>query len=198
MAYFGNTQQKLKTRINQHLGDVCSLVNQGKTSDSFTKHFAQHHTVARETKLKIGEARKLVEVSIEWQGNPISCNKSFGKLNCTLCMKERLIILEHSRKNPTTIINTSSEFYGACRHKPRFHRYPKKLYNPSTDDERSSEKVQSQIIDNSPEKSVSIPLCIEINPITSRGYSNTEEANLAVRNSTNNMDENNNLCYTQV
>jgi len=72
MAYFGNTQQKLKTRINQHLGEVCSLVNQGKTSDSFAKHFAQHHTVARETKLKIGEARKLVEVSIEWQGNPIS------------------------------------------------------------------------------------------------------------------------------
>ena len=113
-------------------------------------------------------------------------------------MKERLIILEHSRRNPTTIINTSSEFYGAYRHKPRFHRYPKKLYNPSTDDERSSEKVQSQIIDNSPEKFVSIPLCIEINPITSRGYSNTEEANLAVRNSTNNMVENNNLCYMQV
>ena len=139
-----------------------------------------------------------MEVSIEWQGNPISCNKSFGKLNCTLCMKERLIILEHSRKNPTTIINTSSEFYGACRHKPRFHRYPKKLYNPSTDDERSSEKVQPQNIDNSPEKSVLNPLCIQIYPVTSEEYLNTEETNMAVTNGTDNTAENNNLCYMEV
>ena len=31
MAYLGNTQQKLKLRINQHLGEVSKLVNTGTT-----------------------------------------------------------------------------------------------------------------------------------------------------------------------
>ena len=112
MAYFGNTQQQLKKRTNQHLADVCNLVNKNKTSDSFAKHFAQHFP-NRQEKLTIGEARTYVKIAIEWQGNPISCNKSFGNLNCSLCMHERLIILKHSRKDPSKIINTSTEFYGA-------------------------------------------------------------------------------------
>ena len=123
MCYIGNTQQKIKVRINQHLGEVCKLVNTGKTPDSFAKHFAQHHNSQRQTKLTIGEARRQVSVSILWQGNAISCNKSFGKLNCSLCMKERILMLKYSRDNPNLIINSNSEFYGACRHKPKFHRY---------------------------------------------------------------------------
>ena len=124
MFYVGNTQQKLKLRINQHLGEVCTLVNKGKTSDSFAKHFAKHHQ-NRTDKLTIGEARKKVKVTILWQGNSISCNKSFGKLNCSLCMKERIKILSFQTESPNLIINSNSEFYGACRHKPRFHRYAK-------------------------------------------------------------------------
>ena len=31
MFYIGNIQQKIKLRINQHLGEVCSLVNKNKT-----------------------------------------------------------------------------------------------------------------------------------------------------------------------
>ena len=65
MAYFGNTQQKLKLRINQHLAEVCAMVNKKKTSDSFAKHFALHFQ-NREEKLGIGEARSIVDVSIEW------------------------------------------------------------------------------------------------------------------------------------
>lgn len=80
MKYFDNTQQKLKTRINQHLGEFSLLVNNNKTSDSSAKRFARHF-LDRETKLTIGEIRNLVEVSIEWQGTSISCNNSFGKLN---------------------------------------------------------------------------------------------------------------------
>ena len=100
---------------------------------------SQYHR-NRQTKLTIGEARKNVSVTILRQGNPISCNKSFGKLKCSLCMKERLKILSYSRDNPNLIINSNSEFYGACRHKPKFHRYAKT--SPSTDDEQySSERV---------------------------------------------------------
>ena len=140
MAYLGNTQQKLKLPINQHLGEVCKLVNTGKTSDSFAKHFAQHHN-NRETKLTIGEARKHVSVTILWHGNPISCNKSFGRLSCSLCMKERLKILEYSKENPNYIINSNSEFYGACRHKPKFHRYAKTTPLPVLMTNNSSERV---------------------------------------------------------
>ena len=148
MCYLGNTQQKIKIRINQHLGEVCKLVNTGKTSDSFAKHFALHHTSQRTTKLTIGEARKKVSVSILWQGNPISCNKSFGKLNCSLCMKERILILKYSRENPNLVINSNSEFYGACRHKPKFHRYATTTPLPVLMTNRSSERVH--LIPDSP------------------------------------------------
>ena len=40
-------------------------------------------------------------------------------------MKERIKILQYSRENPNLIINSSSEFYGACRHKPKFQWYAK-------------------------------------------------------------------------
>ena len=71
----------------------------------------------------IGETRKKVKVTILWQGNSISYNKSFGKLKCSLCMKERLKILSFQRENSNLIINSNSEFYGACRHRPKFYRY---------------------------------------------------------------------------
>ena len=68
-----------------------------------------------------------MKVSILWQGKPISNMKTFGKLNCTLCMRERMELLkaknlDKMRKNKY-LINSSTEVYGACRHKPKFHRF---------------------------------------------------------------------------
>ena len=34
-----------------------------------------------------------MKYQILWQANPISCMKTFGKLNCALCMRERVEIL---------------------------------------------------------------------------------------------------------
>ena len=89
----------------------------------------------------------MMRMSILWYGNPISCNKSFGKWNCRLCMKERIIILEEMRKGKAAgkrhLINSASELYGACRHKPSFHRYS--ITQPTSTDEGHT----------SPEKSVS-------------------------------------------
>ena len=79
MCYIGNTQTKLKLQTNLHLGEVCTLVNKGKKSDSFASHFAFHH-IKRRNKLTTGEVRKHVKVTILWQGKAISCNKSFGNL----------------------------------------------------------------------------------------------------------------------
>ena len=150
MIYIGNTQQKLKVRLTQHLNEVCSLVNNNKTSDSFAKHFSTHlHN--QQTKLIAREARRHVKVSILWQGKPISCNKSFRKLNCSLCMKERLDILKLSSHDPAIIINNSIKIYGACSHKPRFHRYLTNCTEiSSTDDKRTgSERVNTSDLINS-------------------------------------------------
>ena len=68
-----------------------------------------------------------MKVSILWQGKPISSMKTFRKLNCNLCMNERLQILNASRADKLLktkkLINSSTEIYGVCRHKPKFHRY---------------------------------------------------------------------------
>ena len=39
------------------------------------------------------------------------------------CVKGRLVILKLSNKDPTSIVESSNEFYGAYRNTPRFHRY---------------------------------------------------------------------------
>ena len=56
-------------------------------------------------------------------------------------MKERLKILEISKENPNLIINSNSEFYGACRHKPKFHRYAITTPLPVLKKNNSSERV---------------------------------------------------------
>ena len=73
-------------------------------------------------------------MDILWKGNPITCVKSFGKINCSLCMKERLLILNAlgDKMDKKRLINSNNELYGACRHKPKFHRYT--TYNSSADE----------------------------------------------------------------
>jgi hypothetical protein len=57
-------------------------------------------------------------------------------------MKERVLILKHSRENPNVIINSNSEFYGACRHKSRFHRYATTTSSPVLMTDESPERVE--------------------------------------------------------
>ena len=40
--YIGNTHQKLKVQMTQHLNEACTLVNNQKTPNSFTKHITTH------------------------------------------------------------------------------------------------------------------------------------------------------------
>ena len=69
---------------------------------------------------------------------PLSIAKSFGESACKLCMQERISILKCHRKKPWNFINKSSEIYGSCRHKPRFHRF-----TLSTDEASLAERVNS-------------------------------------------------------
>jgi len=141
--YIGQTQQKLKNRMSQHLQDVKKLVVKGERSDSFAYHFARH--CEKGVKPTNGELRKMMKTRILWQANPISCMKSFGKLRCKLCMRERVELLRAMRhsENDGGTINSCNEIYGACRHKTRFHRFQKEhdVKNTSTDDGDKPEKV---------------------------------------------------------
>jgi hypothetical protein len=139
-VYIGNTQQHFKKRMEGHFGDVQKLCLKGIQSDSYARHHA---------KLLLGQfekptpaiQRSLITCSILWKGNPISAAKTFATRNCVLCMRERIEILKHSRENPNSLINSCNEIYGACRHKPQFHRY--KNQPPSTDESRKDERVKA-------------------------------------------------------
>jgi hypothetical protein len=75
-----------KDQMGQHLNDVKKLVTKGVKLDSFASHFGYH--CKKGVKPTSDELRKMMKVKIVWQGNVISCMKSFGKLNCSLCMQE--------------------------------------------------------------------------------------------------------------
>jgi hypothetical protein len=118
--YIGNTQQALKKRMDGHYVDVQKLVTKGIHSDSFARHFAKHF----ETKPSPRQLRESIDFDILWAANPISVVRSFGKPSCSLCMVERIKNFDQSRVANSKLINSCSEIYGACRHKPRFHRFP--------------------------------------------------------------------------
>ena len=119
--------------MNQHYDDVRRLVNYDESSDSFAKHFASHFLTNKKTGNKISKAdvRNLVEAEIIWQGKAIPVTKTFGKSDCRLCMRERIAIYQAVKneklEESKLLINSGSEMYGACRHKPKFHRYIKPL-----------------------------------------------------------------------
>ena len=118
-SYIGQTQNFVKTRIGQHIGDVRHLLKRGTASDTFASHFASH---LKETASTTDIGRTMT-CSILWQGNPITAMKTFTTPKCQLCMKERLIIARKWIKNPGNLINSCSEIYGKCRHNPKFHQF---------------------------------------------------------------------------
>ena len=137
--YIGNMQQHVKTRIQQHVQDTKRLVLSDKKSDSFANHFAKLVPEGTEKK----DIKNFIKVKVEilWKGNPLSCVKTFGTKHCKLCSKERMAILNLTRKHPEMAINKCNEVYGACRHRPRFHRFKKVQNNASTDESDKDERV---------------------------------------------------------
>ena len=81
MYYIGSTQNAVKDRCAyQHAGDVCNLVNRDIQSDSFADHFAKHFT--DDQGVKRSDVRKHMSVDILWEGNPITCMKTYGTNHC--------------------------------------------------------------------------------------------------------------------
>jgi hypothetical protein len=138
-VYIGNTQQHFKMRMKGHFQDVKKLMEKGVHSDSYARHFAGIWPRGAAAPSP-GMQRDLIKCDILWQGNPISVVKTFGKSTCALCNRERMEIIKLSRSIPDKLINSCSEIHGACRHKPKFHRYHEQD-TPSADERKKRERV---------------------------------------------------------
>ena len=132
----------MKNSQGQHLDDVKKLIMRGKHSDSFAAHFVRHCTSGVKPSNK--ELREMMKYQIIWQGNLISCMKTFGKEGCSLCMRERIKILKAQQLEENYLINLCYKFFGECRHKTRFHRFLKEkqsMKSTSTDEGIKPERV---------------------------------------------------------
>ena len=81
-------------KMEQHFQDVAQKFVNNKNSDSFAAHFAKHFT----QKPSPQECRKIMSFDILSTVNPIGSMKTWGKSSCTLCMKERIEIIDNSRR----------------------------------------------------------------------------------------------------
>ena len=139
--YLGNTQQHVKSRMQGHVQDVKNLFINGKSSDSFVSHFAS--LVPEGTTKKNVKDFVKFKVDILWQGDPLSCVKTFGTRGCKLCAKERYAIIKLTRETPNLAVNKCNEVHGACRHRPRFHRFDhSENANSSTDESERTKESQ--------------------------------------------------------
>jgi hypothetical protein len=118
--YIGATSQTLKKRVAGHLQSARQFLRNGTRSRTLAIHLAQMWQRSSNSIPSAGMLRD--ELSCSMQGDPISCSKTFGKLSCKLCRKERVALLWHSWMGESNMLNDRSELHGSCRHTARFHR----------------------------------------------------------------------------
>ena len=105
--------------MDGHVTDLQRLLNNKQKPDSFAAHFEHHFN----TNTSRTDLRKYMVCKVVKQLNPIGAMKTFTKLNCNLCMQERLKILKKICDKRVTVMNKHSEIYGACWYKTTFHRF---------------------------------------------------------------------------
>ena len=80
--------------MEEHFQDVAQKVVKNKNSESFAAHFAENFM----QKPSPQQCRKIMSFDIISTVNPIDSMKTWGKPSCTLCMKERIEIMDNSRR----------------------------------------------------------------------------------------------------
>jgi len=113
MFYIGNTQQKLKARMGQHtISETRAMIERSKKSDTSASHFACHFHKGKQ--VTPGDIRKIMNFKVVWQGNPISCTKTFGSLTVHYAWEKRLRFYEHNnRLNSKSSITTTKSLVHA-------------------------------------------------------------------------------------
>ena len=80
-----------------------------KNSDSFAAHFAKHF-IQKPSPQKCCDIMYFKILSTLY---PIDLMKTWGGSSCTLCMKDKIEIVENSRIRFSGLINACSEVYGS-------------------------------------------------------------------------------------
>ena len=130
--YIGATSNTLKSRVAGHLQGARRFLRDGTRSSTLAHHLGQVWRSGSNAIPSAGMLRDELSYSILWQGDPFSCSKTFGKLTCKLCQKERVALVRHSWSDEANMLNDRSELHGSCRHRAKFHRLSKA--RTSTDD----------------------------------------------------------------
>jgi hypothetical protein len=147
-----------------HFQDIKKLMEKGVHFNSYARHFVDIWPGGAIVPTP-GMQHDLINHEIIWQSNPISVVKTFRKSTCSLCNRERMDIFKLSQSISNRLINSCSKIHGACRHKPRFHRYHKQ--DPPSADEW---KKHGKVVLNAPD-----PLRYRINLIDpDQTHSDTE------------------------
>ena len=120
-SYIGQTQNKAKTRLTQHIGEAKLFCNKNKISDLFASHFGSQIDKSMKPRQQADYLRSIMKCSLPWTGKIIPTMKTFRRPSYQLCMKERTLITKSMLSSKSDLINSSLELYGACRHKSRFH-----------------------------------------------------------------------------
>ena len=116
------------------------MVNYGKHSDSFADHFSTHLR-KKHTTISAADVKPLLDIDIIKQLDPITASKRFGFDDCSLCMNERVEIIERMFKlGVRRLVNKNMEIYGACRHKAKFHTLEQVKPLHGTDEGKSQKK----------------------------------------------------------
>ena len=129
--------------MNQHFDIVEILVSKGTQSDSCAKKTTSHFVPGDKSKYR--KVRDKVDLEVIYKGNPISYLKSFGKLNCSLCMKDRLAILatQGDKGKRKRMVNSNTELYGAYMNNTKIHRSIN--HNPSTNEGQRSQEMGTEL-----------------------------------------------------
>ena len=91
--------------MEQHFQDLAQKVTNIKNLDSFADHFAKYFT----QKPSPQHCCEIMSFDILSTVNPTGSMKTWGKSSCTLCMKERIEIIENLQRRYSQIINACSE-----------------------------------------------------------------------------------------
>ena len=105
--------------MEQHFQDVAQKVMNDNNSNSSTAHFAKHFTQRPSPQ----QFFKIMYPNILSTVKPIDSFKTWGKLSCTLCIKERIEIIDNLQRRYSQIINACSEVYRTCHHITRLHSF---------------------------------------------------------------------------
>ena len=101
-------------------------------------------------------------------------------------MNERIAILNNIRKSRelkiNLSINSNSEVYGACRHRPKFHRYT--CCPTSADEGRSPERSEMECSNANPSVQLAditnLPVCQLVDEFSNKSVSTDSESRYSI------------------